>query len=697
MACCGHRTTPLAVVVVAGRLLAGQSAPGHVLENDHLRVVFSSSGALVELTNRVTGHTYVREGQLPPWRLFYRTGHGYYQPGDALDVEISPLGQRPRIELGQDTITLSYADLAARSPRSEQTRSLQVSLTVKVHLERDQLSWVCTVVNREPEIEVTEVWCPWLSGFDHLGRGPQADVLYWPEAAGRRIRHPRAFLQSLPGASLKLTYPWPASMQWFTFNNGDEGLYVGSHDRTLMTTAFQVTSTSVLDVAVIKYPFVRPGEAWSSPPTVMRLYQGTWHEAARFYRLWTASWLPAPQPPSWIRKLAGWAHPQLGRKGQFGHYRGSYADYPSQWSAARQAGLGALIVFGWVQQGFDNRYPEYEPDPALGGEAALREAIRHVGAAGGRLILYTQGQLIDPVTPFYSARGRAIAAKTIWGDDYREQYAFFGSGTFLELMRNKYFSVACPSAPGWIEQLESQFEQIARYGAHGMIFDQMGGRPPYICFDPAHGHPRPSLANAPGKVANMQRLRQRIKSHDTEFAFVIELAADCYLPWVDITHAWGPGFYPAPDSFGELLRYTYPEAVLTNRSDTPRDRRAHYGHAFTLGLRFDARLADLQDPEVGPYLRRLCELRNQYADLLLEGRFVDCEGFYANNPRVAAHGFLSGNRLAVALWNPEPTHQRVEIVAPGYRLRAIEGLEPRAVAYDEPLGPNEVAVWIFEK
>ena len=39
---------------------------------------------------------------------------------------------------------------------------------------------------------------------------------------------------------MRLAYPWPASMQWFTFNNGEEGLYFGSHDQTLMTSALNV-------------------------------------------------------------------------------------------------------------------------------------------------------------------------------------------------------------------------------------------------------------------------------------------------------------------------------------------------------------------------------------------------------------------------------------------------------------------------
>jgi len=681
--------------------LGAQAAPaGYELANERVGLRVDQQGRIAELVNRQTGHAYIQEPGQPPWRLFYRTGTGYYRPGDALDLEIPPVEQPVRIAQEGDAIVLDFDSLTGHSARRGETRRLNVRLQIRIRLEGDRLLWTATVDNREPGIEISEIWTPWLNGVRDLGLGAEADVLYWPEGAGRRIVNPRAALAtSAGGPSLKITYPWLASMAWFTLNNGEEGIYLASHDQTLMSTTLGVAEEGGrgLSLSIVKYPFVKTGESWSSEPAVLRLYRGSWHEAARTYRAWARTWLPESDPPRWLRRSPGWAHPALGRKGQSGHITGRYSDYPAMWRAAKASGLEALIVFGWVRQGFDNRYPEYEPDDEMGGAAELRQAIQEVEKAGGRIILYTQGQLLDPATAFYQTQGRRLAAKTIWGDDYREQYAFFGRGTFLEVMRNKYFSVACPSAPGWFEQLRSQFEMVKGYGAHGIIFDQMGGRPPYICFDPEHKHARPSLANAPGKLRNMRRLREIIKARDPEFAFVIELAADCYLPWVDIVHAWGPGFFPGPDSFGALLRYTFPEAVLTNRSGGSRDRKAQYGHAFTLGLRFDASTGEGQDPSLGPYLSRLCELRRQHAELLLEGRFVDKEGFLVSNDRVAAHGFSAGDRLAVALWNPEPNPQKVSVLAPGYSLETVSWLEAKWSGPDHTLKPNDVAVWIFRK
>ncbi len=78
----------------------------------------------------------------------------------------------------------------------------------------------------------------------------------------------------------RLAYPYPACMQWFTFNNGEEGLYFGSHDKTLMTTVLDVADGAVtggvggephglaesekaMSASIVKFPFVRAGETWN--------------------------------------------------------------------------------------------------------------------------------------------------------------------------------------------------------------------------------------------------------------------------------------------------------------------------------------------------------------------------------------------------------------------------------------------------
>ena len=78
---------------------------------------------------------------------------------------------------------------------------------------------------------------------------------------------------------------------------------------------------------------------------------------------------------------------------------------------AEQRGLDTLGLFGWAHGGHDRYYPDYIPDPTMGGPETLKESIRKVQQRGQRVILYANGQLIDSATEFYRLARR--------GDDGR--------------------------------------------------------------------------------------------------------------------------------------------------------------------------------------------------------------------------------------------------------------------------------------
>lgn len=238
---------------------------------------------------------------------------------------------------------------------------------------------------------------------------------------------------------------------------------------------------------------------------------------------------------------------------------------------------------------------------------------------------------------------------------------------------------------------------VRGYGAQGMLFDQMGGIPPYICFSTEHPHSKPSLAVGPGKVKNMQRLRELMRSHDPDFAFVVELATDCYASWADMIHSHGIGFWPEPEAYGEMLRYTFPEPVIANRGGGPYDRRTQLGYAFSIGWRIDANQRDASGPVLASFLSRLNALRTAHPELLLEGRFVDTENFLCDNNHIASHAFVNGNRMAVTLWNPADIAQQVRVMAPGYTLESAEWEDPSWSGLEHTIMPGDIAVQIFQR
>ncbi len=711
----------LAAAGAAAALMAQEKAAGarYELSNENVRVALDNEGRLVELTNRQTGNGYLAAGaRHAPWRMYYR----WNTPLDgALELEIPTDGQRGRVRRQATNLELTYESLTGALPRAGQTRELQIGLQVQVTLEADRLIWTARIENREKDkgVEITELWLPWIYGIGDMGMGPGADVLYWPTRGGRRIEAPYNKLAAAAGSAAlptgfgsnptwsysdtgvpdyRLTYPYPACMHWFTFNNGAEGLYIGSHDKTLMTTVLDVAADAGkgMSASIVKFPFVKPGETWNSEPVVVRLYRGDWHEAARTYRAWAETWMRKPNAPEWVRRTPGWI--LTTPKGQSGRIRATYADLPGMLKEAQTVGINLLNVFGWVKQGFDSYYPEYDPDEAMGGEAGLKKALADIKQAGGRTFLYTQGQLIDPASEWYRSKGYRVTAKDVWGAEYRETYGGSGNGAFMGVMRNKWFGVACPAASGWIDQLVSQARMVQGFGAQGAFFDQLGGAPPYICFSTEHNHSKPSLAVGPWKVKNLERLREAIKANDRDAVLAIELVADCYAGWVDIVHSEGVGFYVDPESFGEMFRYTFPDPIVTNRpigGPMANDRRKQLGKAFSLGLRFDSGLRDVQSH--ARYMARLIELYSNHADLLLEGRFVDNEGFLCDNNRVSSHAFVAGNRMAVTLWNSTEVAQRARVVAAGYQLEAAKWQDPGWSGPDHWIMPGDVALLIFRR
>jgi hypothetical protein len=699
----------LLLMTVSAKMSAAQSSATYELSNANVDIAVDAGGHLIKLVNVKTGHNYLASAGHDLWKMYYKTS-------DARELEIPAAKQKAQVRKEGNSIIIYYPSLTGNVALVTSSRQLKVAFTLRAELQDDRVTWTATIKNSEPEpfLQISELWIPMIDGIGNMGKGAEADNLYWPEDGGRKINNPYAKLTGATtargdanaasanrrgggfrNAFYRITYPWPASMQWYTLNNGDEGLYIGSHDKSLMTTTLNVMANrDGLVASMVKYPFVKYGETWTSAPTIMRVFTGDWHEGARFYRSWASTWMPKPNPPQWLRHINGWIIPNL--KAQNGsRYVGVYADLPRYYRDAHKVGIDLISIYGWMKEGFDNWYPDYTPDPGMGGEAGLKAAIEEIKKDGGHVNLYSQGQLIDPGTEYYRRVGYKQSAKDIWGGEYRETYGGSGSGTLLTIQQNKLFAVACPGAPGWFDQLSKQFDMARYYGVTGVMYDQIAGRPPYICYDTTHNHAKPSLAFGAGKYDELTRLRKLIKDRDPQFAFLNELVVDVFSGIDDITQPVNFGFVPSAESYGELFKYTFPDRIITNR--TNQERKRCFGYGFALQWRVDGMMFDTTDPIMAPYLTRLNELRTKYADLLLDGKFVDNEGFTSGNTNLFSYSYLGGNRMAVTLWNDSGAPQKPEINAPGYKLESANWQDSKWEGTDHQIAPGDVAVMIFAK
>lgn len=65
---------------------------------------------------------------------------------------------------------------------------------------------------------------------------------------------------------------------------------------------------------------------------------------------------------------------------------------------------------------------------------ACQDAIQKYGP-GGRVILYSNGKLIDVKSTYYQEKGARSCQMDIDGNEYREHYRFSNNGTVLRNFR----------------------------------------------------------------------------------------------------------------------------------------------------------------------------------------------------------------------------------------------------------------------
>lgn len=440
---------------------------------------------------------------------------------------------------------------------------------------------------------------------------------------------------------------------------------------------------------MVRYLNLRPGQQCTLGDFVTAPYAGTWHVAADRYRAWAESWWTPPEPPVWVRRLNGWQRVIM--KHQYGeiHYR--FADLERMFAEGRQAGIDALLMFGWQRGGHDNNYPDYFPDPELGTPEEMAAGIAAVQAAGGHVMIYSNGRLIDVASDYYrNGPGPQVSVKDRLGVEHREAYRFRGLGNFVHHFGNRTLVNACPSTETWFGKLVEIADTALTSGAHSVFYDQMGSSEP-ACSDPDHPHPPEWLGAAAAKARSITRLRTLVRSLAPEMAIGIELLADVGAGEADYIHAltgacealndWDTtGEKPRLRGMVEFFRYAFPEVVLSDREirdDTDIERRVN--HALLKGLRSDVeiyrcRRTIAETPRYQTYLARANTLRQRQARFLLEGRYRDTLDFTCDNAEVDARGFLAGDLLAVVATQSHLREAAATIRAPGFTFIDHDGI-----------------------
>lgn len=694
---------PCALLVFAS---CGLAATGHVLENEKIRIALNGSGGVTELIDKQSapGRNLIAHPLPGFWKLIFHRGRSY-------ENVIRPELQQYRFERAGDGLNM----IADQLRFGAETLDIRVAFTLR--LQGDEVRWTARIENRAP-VTIVDFFFPQVGGVDSLGDAA-ADQLIWPQNAGVRIRNLKGALRprvdglsnieepvnAVANQHMELVYPGSASMDWYELTNGRRGLYFASYDAHFMTGALRVSrlfdAGGTLRFSFVKYLFLRQGETWNSGDYVTSPHPGTWHTGAQKYRQWANGWFRPESRPAWVDRVKGMFLVIL--RQQYGDVMWTYRDLPLLSQEARRSGIDMVALFGWTQAGHDNQYPIYRPDPAMGGENALRQGLAAITKSGGRSILYVQGHLMDPTTDFYQETGRRLAARTIWGSPYYEQYNKSFESSFLRNFSSKLFAPVCPGYAEWEKLMLATGERLLGYGPTGLIYDQIGGIRAYPCFQNGRGE-RESEAFSAGRLRLLAAIRTLKRDH-SNFGFMAEHIVDAFAPHLDIIHGAGSGFQLSDTAFPQLTRYTFPEIIATSRQQAPRLDAKQVNFAFAYGFRFEVEVRYRADVEtirrqekthLRDYMRKVSELRDRYWDLLGGGTFQDDRGIVNHNPSVTATVFAHGNRRAVVLWNNTREPQKVRVEFPGKRFQQAAGISGPLPEPPALLQSQQIAVLLFE-
>ncbi|MDQ1329115.1 MAG: hypothetical protein QG641_2404, partial [Candidatus Poribacteria bacterium] len=277
------------------------------------------------------------------------------------------------------------------------------------------------IVNNRTQYKLAEVWYPMLGGFTGIDGQKDADLMI-PSGGGAWVaRIFENFPESMhvgggvpgvpPFPEFITSYPTNMPMPWIDLYSPKlgRGIYFACQDmiprfkslRLEMqpATANQRTTgnwprieelngiPSGITINWVSFPYTAPGEIFESPPVILQLHEGDWHQAAMLYRKWFKSNFTITDPQrSWMRQKTAFQDtlfllPE-------GNVLLKFKDIPQWAKDAMDYGVESVLISGWHVGGHDSNYPNYEPDPRLGTWDELADGIRECHKIGVRVFFF---------------------------------------------------------------------------------------------------------------------------------------------------------------------------------------------------------------------------------------------------------------------------------------------------------------------
>ncbi|MEP7277012.1 MAG: DUF6259 domain-containing protein [Bacteroidota bacterium] len=650
------------------------------LGNSKIEISIDSlTGNLVGLFNKTSDVQFLGKGDPDIFRIEYSTpqldgaltkdvwtaGYGsiiYGSKQKTSKIHFTKTNSGGMLEIRYDSLFIDNGNIAVK-----------IGYTVEIETESEETIWRINIENNDSGT-VKAVQFPILAGLNKL------DNLIMPDQGGEKLTDPISKLSDqIPNVYLE--YPARASMQWFDYYSSNASLYLASYDKKMAYTRMYFgrrgESRNIAEW-MVKYPFVITGDKWESAPFALGIYEGDWHKGADSYRTWLQQWVPKPIPPKRISEMI-FGGPDMYIKDNSEETIHTYSDIVSQ-SQKQKNNLNypGITLVGWFPNGHDTYFPEYNAIPSLGGDASLIEAVNKVHSDGESVNAYMNGRIVNIETNTYKKFGKK------WAVLGKERGLGVGNVDFFELQEgwNKtwkhyknnegWFSVMCPSAKGWQDEIVGQvLHGLKTYHFDGIFLDQPGSYFAELCYNRFHGHSTPSNAWGPGYLEILKRIHNEGKKINPEFALSTEGLNDVYGQYLDFhtdkNPVWMPmRFHPETETFVEMWRYALPWYITQNEPEKysyPPSKSKIYGdyYYFLMGIRGlerergeatgwkGASIADsLQHIKV---VDRIASLLRKGGKYFFYGTFKDDIGLKVSDKNILAKSYSIQNSAAIPLWN----------------------------------------------
>lgn len=305
--------------------------------------------------------------------------------GYTITLDDHPLAE---YDFSDSSARLTWRDL----PELQGPMAIELTLNVKLLDDGVQFE---VELNNESDFLVEEVYCPAIGGIQAPDGDPEAWRIMMPaDNGGGRSWRPFCEVRNVYLGPADPTYVCaPKCMTWLDVYHEDkrQGIYVAHEDADSSFGAWWLQVKPGADwggssyvwprtnqpqgmcLAWVCFPFCQPGERWQSAPTVIRFHEGTWWQATDLYREFYDLHFPIDRTNNWLWQEDAWQSTIISYPDDVIGYR--FVDLPELARQACDAGIRVIQIDGWDRGGLDRDYPHYEPDPRLGSEDELREAI----------------------------------------------------------------------------------------------------------------------------------------------------------------------------------------------------------------------------------------------------------------------------------------------------------------------------------